>query len=450
MTRKITKFFFYTMLTSIVLLPTITTYAAYEADLAIYEKNIRFSKDYFVEAQKVRIYATVENIGTRDGSGTVKFIDKETASQIQDDQPISVIAGKTDDVFVDWIAMPGTHTIIIHVNPWSKETDNPNNNNSTKTFFVDYDTDRDGIGNQKDTDDDNDGISDADDLFPLNKDEWQDTDGDQIGNNQDDDDDNDGVKDEDDAFPLDPNEYLDTDSDGIGDNEDDDDDNDGLTDEKEEKSDTDPKKIDTDDDLIPDKDDEFPLDKKEWTDFDGDGIGDNEDPDDDNDGLEDELDLNDKNKGPEIVIKDAKKRYSTGKNIVFDASASYDQDGEITNFRWQFDKKEEKEGEKVNYIFKESGKHTVSLTVTDDQNESRTKNYEVNIINTSLYMALGIILLILLLLALCLTLSYISKAKNCAINQKIKNKIGELTKKTGEIAKKIHTKKIKIRNPRKK
>lgn len=444
MTKKIIKLLFFSAFFSITLLPAIQTYAAYEADLAIYEKNIRFSEDYFVEAQEVRIYATVANIGTKDGSGAVKFIDKETTSQIQDDQPISVIAGKTDDVFVDWIATPGTHTLIVHVNPWSKETDNPDNNNSTKTFFVDYDTDRDGIGNQRDTDDDNDGVSDSEDLFPLNKNEWQDTDFDGTGNNRDDDDDNDGIEDENDAFPLDPDEHLDTDSDGIGNNEDDDDDNDGLKDFEEEKSGTDPKKIDTDNDLIPDKDDEFPLDKEEWMDFDGDGIGDNEDSDDDNDGLKDELDPNDKNKGPEIVMKDVKKRASPGKDIVFDASTSYDEDGEITNYKWLFDKKDEKEGEKVNYMFQEPGKHIVSLTVTDDQNESRTKNYEINITNTDLYIALGIILLILFLLALGLTLSYISKAKLYIVNKKISSKIGEIKKKTKKIAKKIPTKKTRL------
>ena len=55
---------------------------------------------------------------------------------------------------------------------------------------------------------------------------------------------------------------MDTDGDGFGDNADPDDDNDGY----------------------PDIYDLFPLDPTEWTDNDGDMTGDNSDPDDDNDG----------------------------------------------------------------------------------------------------------------------------------------------------------------------
>ncbi len=42
---------------------------------------------------------------------------------------------------------------------------------------------------------------------------------------------------------------------------------------------------DSDGDSVPDKYDAFPHNPKEWKDSDGDGIGDNEDPDDDNDGI---------------------------------------------------------------------------------------------------------------------------------------------------------------------
>lgn len=82
------------------------------------------------------------------------------------------------------------------------------------------------------------------------------------------DEDADGVSDSNDAFPLNPNEYMDTDEDGIGDNMDDDRDGDG----------------------IPDQDDEFVLDPTEWNDFDNDGMGDNSDKDDDNDGILDVID----------------------------------------------------------------------------------------------------------------------------------------------------------------
>ena len=82
------------------------------------------------------------------------------------------------------------------------------------------------------------------------------------------DEDGDGVSDSNDMFPLNPGEYMDTDGDGLGDNMDPDLDGDG----------------------IPDGDDEFIYDAKEWKDFDDDGIGDNSDKDDDNDGIPDYFD----------------------------------------------------------------------------------------------------------------------------------------------------------------
>jgi beta propeller repeat protein len=78
----------------------------------------------------------------------------------------------------------------------------------------------------------------------------------------------DGIPDSEDQFPLNSNEYSDLDGDGLGDNMDPDMDGDG----------------------IPDSDDDFVMDPREWNDFDNDGIGDNKDPDDDNDGIVDSRD----------------------------------------------------------------------------------------------------------------------------------------------------------------
>ena len=69
--------------------------------------------------------------------------------------------------------------------------------------------------------------------------------------------DGDGFVDAADAAPDDPGDWYDIDGDGIGDNADPDDDNDGTD----------------------DVDDAFPLDPEEWADADGDGIGDNADDD---------------------------------------------------------------------------------------------------------------------------------------------------------------------------
>lgn len=96
-----------------------------------------------------------------------------------------------------------------------------------------------------------------------------------------DDSDSDGVIDSSDAFPIDASESSDNDGDGIGDNRDPDDDNDEILDVND---------IDDDNDGYNDNNDVFPSDSTEWSDSDNDGIGDNADTDDDNDGVHDDDD----------------------------------------------------------------------------------------------------------------------------------------------------------------
>ncbi|QJE98880.1 hypothetical protein [Luteolibacter luteus] len=108
------------------------------------------------------------------------------------------------------------------------------------------DSDGDGISDDDDPDDDNDGISDGNDDFPKDPNENNDNDNDGTGDNADPDDDNDGKPDGDDAFPWDPGQW----------------------------------KPDTDGDGTPDDQDAFPTNPGEDKDNDGDGIGDNTDPDD--------------------------------------------------------------------------------------------------------------------------------------------------------------------------
>ncbi|MAW24218.1 MAG: hypothetical protein CBC07_006040 [Cellvibrionales bacterium TMED47] len=172
-----------------------------------------------------------------------------------------------------------------------------------------FDTDKDGVSNQRDCDDDNDGLidiyepffgtnplipdSDFDgtldglDAFPLDNTESLDTDSDGIGNNADTDDDGDGHFDLLDAFPLDATEWMDSDLDGVGNNADTDDDNDGVLDEEDAFPYTASESVDTDGDGVGDNSDAFPNDSSETLDTDLDGIGNNADTDDDNDGVAD-------------------------------------------------------------------------------------------------------------------------------------------------------------------
>jgi hypothetical protein len=128
------------------------------------------------------------------------------------------------------------------------------------------DVDGDGRPNDRDDDDDNDGVPDAEDAFPLEREEWADLDGDRIGDHLDADVNADGIADDRnhnqipdneepdadgdgvgraavvpwDAFPRDPNEWRDTDGDGTGDHADEDDDGDGYSDDEEKRAGTDP------------------------------------------------------------------------------------------------------------------------------------------------------------------------------------------------------------------
>ena len=308
-------------------------------DLMIGPNDVYLSNPAPVTSKSVRIYATVHNTGVKDALASVRFSNKLTGEQIGGDQPISLIAGRTDDVFVDWQPESGSYTILVQIIPWTPENDDPSNNTTSFVTFVDRDSDKDGVGNKTDIDDDNDGIADTADTFPTNPYESLDSDGDGKGNNADEDDDNDNTRDEDDAFPMDPLEQVDTDKDGIGNNSDEDDDNDGLKDVTEDenqnkikdKGETDPLIPDSDGDKVADGKDAFPLNPNETTDFDQDTIGDNADTDDDNDHVEDTVDINPKNQGPMIEIEDSKRTVNVANTVVIDTSESVDLDGEIVN-----------------------------------------------------------------------------------------------------------------------
>lgn len=90
------------------------------------------------------------------------------------------------------------------------------------------------------------------------------------------DDDGDGVPNDQDVFPGDPTESADTDGDGVGDNSDPDLDGDGIPNAQD---------TDTDGDGVLDAQDAFPNDPTESVDTDGDGVGNNSDPDLDGDGV---------------------------------------------------------------------------------------------------------------------------------------------------------------------
>ncbi|NIA02543.1 MAG: PKD domain-containing protein [Nitrospirae bacterium] len=383
------------------------TVFAYSGDISINSQNINFSTGNFMEGSPVRIYSTATNNSNQDLLGVVRFFDND--AQVGGDQAISLFAGKTDDVFIDWVPTYGNHKIAVKIYPWKSEIDDPSNNWTATEVFAVQDTDYDGIPNETDNDDDGDGVPDSEDAFSLNSKEQYDTDGDGIGNNADEDDDGDEVPDEFDEMPLDPNETTDTDKDGIGNTADNDDDGDGLTDAEEENIKTDPLDTDTDDDTYNDKEDIFPLNPNEWLDTDADKLGNNKDTDDDNDGIPDTEDDFPLNKGPVIKFTNEDFDISLFETYLFDASPSYDKDGEIVSYLWEIDG-EILEGNSVTYSFNKLGEHDIKLTIKDDSGEIRSQEFQANVLNTRFYTQL-LASMLLILLALVIYFKYISEAK---------------------------------------
>ena len=324
----------------------------FNQDLSISSEDVHVPQN-ILKGRQIRIYVTVHNSSQTDLSGVVKFYDERISQFIAADQPVSVLAEKTDDVYVDWSSdLTGEHTIAIRVVPWNEEGDNPDNNKVVKKIYVDVDSDGDGTGDLLDPDDDNDGVPDKDDDFPLDPNESKDTDGDGTGNNADTDDDNDGISDVMDIFPLDPYESKDADGDGVGDNN-----------------------------------DVFPYDAEEWFDSDQDGLGDNDDP-------------NDQNHGPIPFIDMQNTKVLVNKTLTFNALKSRDPDGEITEFEWDFGDGTRETGVIVDHVFKEPGNYLVALRVTDDSGEYREQQIEIKVASNWVLIALiAVSILLAVLLA---------------------------------------------------
>lgn len=376
-------------------------------ELSLYESNINFSSNFFLEGRSTRIWASPKNESNQDLLGSVNF-KTNREGQIGSSQPISALAGNTDDVFVDFTPSGyGEYVLTITVIPWEPAGDSAANNTVTKTIFVEQNTDYDALPNNTDPDDDNDGIPDEEDEFPLTAEEWEDTDGDGTGNNADTDDDNDGILDEDDDFPLDPLFSADQDGDGIPDEDDDDVDGDGLNTQEEKVAGTNPKLEDTDEDGAIDGQDPFPTDGKEWSDLDGDGIGDNSDDDADGDGLLNKDDASPYDPAPQAKTK-ASYLTDLNKEVVFDASDSLDNKG-IIKYLWTFGE-ETFDGPSISKSFDATGLQAATLTVFDESGQSDTIDIKVRILDLQFLFWAGLFALLLILLAFALIYRYNRRA----------------------------------------
>ncbi|MGD0978683.1 MAG: PKD domain-containing protein [Candidatus Bathyarchaeia archaeon] len=73
----------------------------------------------------------------------------------------------------------------------------------------------------------------------------------------------------------------------------------------------------------------------------------------------------------------------TGDSVVFNASGSYDPDGTITSYFWEFGDQTNATGVDVSHQYSQSGNYTVTLTVKDDDESSNATSLNETIISLS-------------------------------------------------------------------
>lgn len=193
---------------------------AVDYDIMIPAGGITVDHSPVMLGQTIKIYVTVNNVGTKDTEGTTIFLDNGGSIGMK---AISAKAnGRPEEIWQTWKPQTvGNHTIIVKLVPDESIFDpTPTNNEAQITVFVDKDTDGDGLGDSVDPDIDGDGVPNAQDQFPTNPKMSKDTDGDGIDDSVDTDIDNDGLYNwEERTIGTDPTKY-DTDGDGVGDKED--------------------------------------------------------------------------------------------------------------------------------------------------------------------------------------------------------------------------------------
>lgn len=105
------KKLFFVFLFFILLLP-INKIKAEETNAGFVPANIWYSKDPFLEGDKIKIYTLVFNPGERELSGTVSFFNKDVLLGKKD---FSVASKGVKDISIDWTTTAGSHIIFAKI-----------------------------------------------------------------------------------------------------------------------------------------------------------------------------------------------------------------------------------------------------------------------------------------------------------------------------------------------
>jgi|GEM_PF-930432 len=85
-----------------------------------------------------------------------------------------------------------------------------------------------------------------------------------------------------------------------------------------------------------------------------------------------------KNQTPKAIL-DAEPEVNAGAELNFSAEGSYDNDGKIVLYHWDFGDGESAFGRVVRHVYKKGGNYTVTLTVTDDKGGKGISKYNIHV-----------------------------------------------------------------------
>lgn len=131
-------------------------------------QGLWYSSPTLFAGEPARIYIALRNHTDQDLTGTVKFTDNGKRIGVTN---VSALPGRLVEAWIDWTPGYGEHVVRatlsevrVHTLGETPESGEVESMIAEDTIMIDYDTDKDGVGNVSDTDDDNDGLSDADEI----------------------------------------------------------------------------------------------------------------------------------------------------------------------------------------------------------------------------------------------------------------------------------------------